>query len=167
MGSKDHSFDIVSEVNMQELDNAVQQARKELGNRFDFKGSASSIELDKTQKTVTFKTENEFRLKTLIDMLQTKCAKRGVSLRALQFGRLETGMAGGSVKQIVTVQNGIPNEKAKEIVKSVKDLKMKVQPAIQSEQVRVQAVKIDDLQAAIAFLKKQDFGIDLQFVNFR
>ena len=106
-------------------------------------------------------------MKTLIDMLQTKCAKRGVSLRALQFGRLETGMAGGSVKQIVTVQNGIPNEKAKEIVKSVKDLKMKVQPAIQSEQVRVQAVKIDDLQAAIAFLKKQDFGIDLQFVNFR
>ncbi len=167
MGSKDHSFDVVSEVNMQELDNAVQQARKELENRFDFKGSVSSIELDKTQKTVTLKTENEFRLKTLVDMLQTKCVKRGVSLKALQFGKLETGMIGGSVKQVITIQNGIAGDKAKEIIKYVKELKMKVQPTIQSEQVRVQAVQIDDLQTVMAALRKQDFGMDLQFVNFR
>src|SRR3989338_7037759 len=132
MGAKDHSFDIVSEVSMQELDNAVQQAKKELENRFDFKGSVSSLELDKTQKTITIKTENEFRLKTLIDMIQTKCVKRGVSLKALQMGKVETGMVGGSVKQVITVQNGIPSEKAKEIVKTIKELKMKVQPSIQS-----------------------------------
>lgn len=167
MGSKDHSFDIVSEVNIQELDNAVHQARKELENRFDFKGSISSLELDKTEKTITIKTENEYRLKTLIDMIQTKCVKRGVSLKALQMGKVETGMMGGSVKQVITIQSGIPSDKAKEIVKFIKELKMKVQATIQSDQVRVQAPKIDDLQTAIGSLRKQDFGLDLQFINFR
>src|SRR3989338_531300 len=127
MGSKDHSFDIVSEVSMQEVDNAVQQAKKELDQRFDFKGSNSSIELDKTAKTIVLKTENEYRLKTLIDLLQTKCAKRAVSLKALQMGALETGMVGGSVKQVITIQNGIPSEKAKEISKFIRDLKIKAQ----------------------------------------
>ncbi len=167
MGSKDHSFDVVSEVSMQEVDNAVQQAKKELDQRFDFKGSNSSMELDKTEKTITLKTENEFRLKTLVDLLQTKCVKRGVSLKALQFGKLETGMVGGSVKQVITLQNGIPSEKAKEITKSIKELKLKVQAQIQNDQVRVQAVKIDDLQAVMAFLRQKNFDIDLQFVNFR
>ncbi|MBI3252218.1 MAG: YajQ family cyclic di-GMP-binding protein [Candidatus Omnitrophica bacterium] len=165
--AKDHSFDAISEVNLQELDNAVQQAKKELAQRFDFKGSDSSIELDKTQKTVTLKTENEYRLKTLTDLLQTKCAKRGVSLKALQFGKVEAGMVGGSVRQVVTVQNGIPTEKAKEITKFIRDLKLKVQPQIQNDQVRVQASKIDDLQAVIQSLRQKDFGLDLQFVNFR
>src|SRR3989338_4486403 len=113
MSSKDHSFDIVSEVDMQEVDNAVQQAKKELAQRFDFKGSQSSIELDKTEKTVTLKTENEYRLKTLVDLLQTKCVKRGVSLKALKFETVETGMVGGSVKQVIKIQSGIPSEKAK------------------------------------------------------
>lgn len=167
MGSKDHSFDIVSEVNMQEVDNAVTQARKELDQRFDFKGSSSSMELDKTEKTITLKTENEYRLKTLIDLLQTKCVRRAVSLKSLQYEKVETGMVGGSVKQVIKIQNGIPSEKAKEVVKYIKDLKMKVQPQIQSEQVRVQAVKIDDLQAVIGVLKKKDFDVDLQFINFR
>ena len=167
MGSKDHSFDVVSEINLQEVDNAVTQAQKELAQRFDFKGSNSSIELDKTEKTITLKTENEYRLKTLVDLLQTKCVKRGVSLKALDFQTVETGMVGGSVKQTVKIQSGIPSEKAKEIVKYIKDLKMKVQPAIQSEQVRVQAPKIDDLQAVIALLRKTDFDLDLQFINFR
>jgi hypothetical protein len=167
MGSKDHSFDVVSEVNMQEVDNAVTQAKKELDQRFDFKGSNSSIELDKTEKTITLKTENEYRLKTLIDLLQTKCVKRGVSLKALEFGKLETGMIGGSVKQVITIRNGIVSEKAKEISKFIRDTKIKVQPQIQGEQLRIQAPKIDDLQAVIAVLKKQDFGVDLQFVNFR
>lgn len=167
MGSKDHTFDIVSEVDFQELDNAVQQAKKELSQRFDFKGSNSSIDLDKAAKTITLKTENEFRLKTLVDLLQTKCVKRGVSLKALQFGKLETGMAGGSVKQVVTIQSGLVQDKAKEIVKFIKELKMKVQAQVQSDQVRVQALKIDDLQAVIQTLKNHDFGVDLQFVNFR
>ncbi len=167
MGSKDHSFDVVSEINMQEVDNAVQQASKELGQRFDFKGSNSTMELDKAEKTITLKTENEFRLKTLVDMLQTKCVKRGVSLKSLEFGKLETGMVGGSVKQVITIQSGIVSEKAKEIVKSIKELKLKAQAQIQNDQVRVQAVKIDDLQAVMAFLRQKDFGVDLQYVNFR
>ena len=167
MGSKDHTFDVVSEVDMQELDNAVQQAKKELAQRFDFKGSNSSIDLDKAEKKITLKTENEYRLKTLVDMLQTKCVKRAVSLKALQMGSVETGMVGGSVKQVITIQSGIPSDKAKEIVKFIKDLKMKVQAQIQDDQVRVQAPKIDDLQAAIGHLRQRDFGVDLQFVNFR
>ncbi len=167
MGSKDHSFDIASEVNMQELDNAVIQAQKELAQRFDFKDSKSTIELSKTDKTITLKTENEYRLKTLTDMIQMKCAKRGVSLKALVFGKLETGMVGGSVKQVVTIQSGLTSEKAKEISKFIKETKMKVQAQIQGEQVRVQAVKIDDLQALIGVLKQKSFDVDLQFVNFR
>ena len=167
MGSKDHSFDIVSLVDMQELDNAVQQAKKELAQRFDFKGSDSSLELDKTKKTITLKTENEYRLKTLVDLLQTKCVKRNVSLKALKFETVETGMVGGSVKQVVTIQSGIPSEKAKEIVKSIKESKIKAQAQIQEDQVRVQSPKIDDLQAVIGWAKQKDFGIDLQFLNFR
>jgi hypothetical protein len=165
--AKDHSFDIVSEVNLQEVDNAVNQAQKELAQRFDFKDSKSSIELDKAQKTITLKTENEFRLKTLVDMLQTKCVRRNVSLKSLKFGEVETGMVGGSVKQVITIQSGIPSEKAKEISKLIRDAKLKVQPQIQGEQVRVQAPKIDDLQTVIGFLKQSNLDIDLQFVNFR
>ena len=164
---KDHSFDIVSEISMQEVDNAITQAQKELAQRFDFKGSISSIELDKTQRTITLKAENEYRLKALTDLIQTRCAKRNVSLKALQYGKIESGMTGGSVKQVITLQNGIPSEKAKEIVKAVKELKFKVQPQIQAEQVRVQAAKIDDLQSVIQFLRQRDFGLDLQFINFR
>ena len=124
-------------------------------------------ELDKAQKTITLKTENEYRLKTLVDLLQTKCVKRAVSLKALDFGKLETGMVGGSVKQVITIKQGIASDKAKEIVKAVKESKIKVQAQIQSDQVRVQAPKIDELQATIAFLKSRDFGIDLQYTNFR
>lgn len=165
--AKDHSFDIVSEVDIQEVDNAVQQARKELAQRFDFKGSMSSIDLDKTEKTLTLKTENDFRLKTLTDLLQTKLIKRGVSLKALDYGKVETGMVGGSVKQVITVRSGIVSEKAKEIVKYIKEAKLKVQAQIQDEQIRVQAAKIDDLQAVISLVRQKDFEVDLQFVNYR
>lgn len=167
MGSKDHSFDIVSETDLQELDNAVTQTRKEIETRFDFKGSTSSVELDKSAKTITLKTENEFRLKTITEMLKGKCIKRNVSLKALQFGKLETGMVGGSVKQVITLQQGIPQDKAKEITKALKESKIKVQAQIQSDQVRVQSPKIDDLQAAMAFLRGQSFDVDLQFRNLR
>ena len=167
MGSKDHSFDIVSEVDMQEVDNAVSQATKEISQRFDFKGSMSSIELDKAEKTITLKAENDYKLKTITDMLQIKCTKRSVSLKALQYGKVETGHIGGSLRQVITLQSGIPSDKAKEINKAVKELKLKVQATTQGEQVRVQAPKIDDLQGAITALKRMDFGIDLQFSNFR
>jgi cyclic-di-GMP-binding protein len=166
MGSKDHSFDAVSEVNWQEVDNAVQQARKELAQRFDFKDSQSSIDFDKAAKTITLKTENEFRLKSVVDLLQTKLVKRNVSLKAMEFGPQET-ISGGSLKQVITVRSGIPTDKAREIVKNIKDLKMKVQAQIQENQVRVQAQKIDDLQTVIGFLRGRDFGVDLQFLNFR
>ena len=167
MGANDHSFDVVSEVQMMEVDNAIVQAQKEIAQRFDFKGSMSSFELDKTQKTITLKAENDYKLKTLTDILQAKCAKRGVSLKALQFGKVENNMVGGSLKQVITIQSGLVSEKAKEIVKAVKEAKLKVQAQIQSEQVRVQSTKIDELQATIAFLKQRDFGVDLQYVNFR
>ena len=167
MGQKDHSFDVVSEINLQEVDNAVTQAKKELAQRFDFKDSMSSIDFDRAEKTITIKTDNDYRLKALTDILQTKFVKRGVSLKALQYEPVETGMVGGSVKQVIKLQSGIPSDKAKEIVKAIKDLKMKVQPMIQSEQVRVQAVKIDDLQSVMTYLKQHDFGIDLQFNNYR
>ena len=167
MGSKDHSFDVVSEVDMQELDNAVIQVKKEISQRFDFKGSMADLELNKSEKKITLKAENEYKLKTVVDMLQLKCTKRSVSLKALGFGKIETGHVGGSVLQVVTVQSGIPTDKAKEIVKAIKDSKMKVQASIQSDQVRVQSPKIDDLQSAIGFLKSKEFALDLQFVNFR
>jgi cyclic-di-GMP-binding protein len=167
MGSKDHSFDAVSEVNMQEVDNAVQQAVKEITTRFDFKGVNATIELDKAEKKITLKGDNEHRMKTLIDILQTKFVKRAVSLKSLDHGKLETGMTGGSVKQVLTIKQGLESNKAKEIVSYIKELKMKVQAQIQEKQVRVQAVKIDDLQAVMAALRKKDFGVDLQFTNFR
>ncbi len=168
MGSGDHSFDVISEVNFMELDNAIVQVKKELQQRFDFKGSMASIELNQKEKKITLKAENDYKIKALTDMLQLKCTKRGVSLKALNFGALESGHVGGSVQQVVEVQNGIPADKAKEIVKSIKEAKIKgVQPTIQSDQVRVQSGKIDDLQGAIAFLRARDFGLDLQFVNYR
>lgn len=165
--ASDHSFDIVSQVNFQEVDNAIQQAKKELAQRFDFKGSISSIDFDREQKKIVLKTENDYRLKTLTDMIQTKFAKRGVSLKSLDFGKIETGMVGGSLKQEISIQNGIPSEKAKEIVKYIKELKLKVQAQIQSDQVRVQSAKIDELQAVIGSLRQKSFDLDLQFVNYR
>ncbi len=167
MGSKDHSFDIVSEVSLQEVDNAVQQAVKEIGQRFDFKGANVSIELDKAEKKITLKADNDFRMKTLIDVLQNKCIKRSVSLKSLDMGKLETGFVGGSVKQVISVKQGIESDKAKEIVSYIKELKLKVQAQIQEKQVRVQAVKIDDLQTVITFVRKKDFNVDLQFTNMR
>ena len=166
--ASDHSFDVVSEVNFMELDNAVVQVKKELQQRFDFKGSMASIDLNQKDKKIVLKAENDYKIKALTDMLQLKCTKRGVSLKALKFEDLETGHVGGSVLQTVTVQSGIPSDKAKEIVKAIKEAKIKgIQPTIQSDQVRVQSSKIDDLQGAISFIKSRDFGLDLQFVNYR
>lgn len=162
----EHSFDIVSKVDLQEVLNAEQQASKEIGQRFDFKGSKSSIELNKEKHEITLVSDDELKLKTVVDILQTKLVKRGVSLKALTYGKVEQA-AGNTVKQVVTLQQGIPVEKSKEIVKIIKDSKMKVQAEIQKDQVRVKAKKIDDLQALIGLLKGKDLGIHIEFINYR
>jgi len=159
-----NSFDVVSEVNMMEMSNAVQQAMKEIKQRFDFKGSVSDIRLE--GEILTLDSDDESRLKAVIDVLTTKLVKRGVSLKALQYGKIEPATK-GSVRQVVTVQMGIPVEKAKEIVKFIKGSGIRVQAAIQENQVRVSGKNRDDLQAAIGSLKAQDFGLDLQFTNYR
>jgi len=159
-----NSFDVVSEVNMMEASNAVQQAMKEIRQRFDFKGSVSDIKLE--GDVLTLNSDDEVRLKAVIDVLTTKLVKRGVSLKALQYGKIEPA-AKGTVRQVVTVQKGIPTEKAKEIVKFIKGSGIKVQAAIQENQVRVTGKNRDDLQAVIGSLRAQDFGLDLQFTNYR
>lgn len=162
----EHSFDIVCEVDMQEVTNAVTQAIKEIGQRFDFKGSKSSIEFDKGKGIITLLSDDEQKMRSLIEILQSKLVKRGVALKALNYGKLEPA-AGSTVKQAITLQQGIPQEKAKEIVKLIKDMKLKVNPEIQKDQVRVKAKKIDDLQLIMSHLKEKDFGIHLQFSNYR
>lgn len=162
----EHSFDIVSKVDMQEISNAVQQAMKEIGQRFDFKGSKSNIELNKDKGEITLLSDDDQKLKSVIDVLQSKLVKRGVSLKSLNYGKIEPA-AGGTVRQIITLQQGIPQENAKDIVKLIKNTKLKVQAEIQKDQVRVRAKKIDDLQAIIAMLKEKDLGIHLEFANYR
>jgi uncharacterized protein YajQ (UPF0234 family) len=162
--AQDNSFDVVSDVSMMEVSNAVQQAMKEIRQRFDFKGSASDISLEGTGLTLI--SDDEAKLKSVIDVLQTKLARRSVSLKALEYGRIEPA-AKGTVRQVVTIHKGIPSEKAREIVKRVKALGLRVQAQIQEDQVRVSGKNRDDLQAVIQALKGQDFGIDLQFTNYR
>jgi uncharacterized protein YajQ (UPF0234 family) len=151
---------------MQEVLNAVIQAEKEIGQRFDFKGSKSSIELDKGKALITLVSDDEFKLKSVIDILQSKLVKRGISLKALTYGKIEQA-AGSTVRQVITLQQGIPQEKSKEIVKIIKDTKLKVSAEIQKDQVRVRGKKIDDLQTLMALIKEKDLGIHLQFTNYR
>jgi uncharacterized protein YajQ (UPF0234 family) len=159
------SFDVVSEVDEQEVKNAVDQAQRELSTRFDFKGTDSSIELGTGELTLRSSTED--RLRALVQVLEEKLVKRGVSLKALEYGRVEEA-AKGTVRQTVTLTVGISTEKAKAINRFLKDLGLKgVQSQTQGEQVRVTGKKKDDLQAAIQALKGEDFGIPLQFQNFR
>ncbi|TAL27668.1 MAG: YajQ family cyclic di-GMP-binding protein [Nitrospirae bacterium] len=162
----EHSFDIVSKVDMQEVLNSVQQATKEMSQRFDFKGSKSSIEFNKDKAEITLVSDDEQKLKSVIDILQSKFAKRGVSLKSLVYGKVEAA-SGATVRQVITLQQGIAQEKAKEIVKIIKDSKMKVQAEIQKDQVRVRAKKIDDLQAVMAMLRGKDLGIHMEFINYR
>jgi hypothetical protein len=162
----EHSFDIVSKVDLQEVLNAVQQAMKEIGQRFDFKNSKSDIELNKEKHELTIVSDDEMKLKSVIDILQTKLVKRGISLKALDYGKIEQA-AGSTVRQVVTLQQGIPVEKSKEVVKIIKETKMKVQAEIQKDQVRVKAKKIDDLQAIMAVIKGKDLDIHIEFINFR
>jgi cyclic-di-GMP-binding protein len=164
--AEEHTFDIACTVDLQEVLNAVNQAMKEIGQRFDFKGSKSDIELDKGKSELTVISDDDLKLKSVVDILQTKLVKRGVALKALQYGKVEQA-AGNTVRQVVSLQQGIPTEKAKEMVKIIKDMKLKVTAEIQKDQVRVRGKKLDDLQAIIAKFKETDFGIHIQFVNYR
>jgi len=159
------SFDVVCKVDLDEVKNALSQAMKEIGQRYDFKGSVSKIEL-KDDKVLALTSDDEVKLKAVIDVLQTKLHKRGVSIRSMVYGKVEPA-AKGTVRQEVTIQQGIPAEKAKGLVKAVKDAKIKVQASIQGDQLRVSGKSRDDLQEVIALFKKDDQGLDLQFTNYR
>ncbi|MEK7238065.1 MAG: YajQ family cyclic di-GMP-binding protein [Nitrospirota bacterium] len=162
----EHSFDIVSKVDIQEVLNAVQQAMKEISQRFDFKDSKSNIELNKDKNEIVIISDDEYKLKSVVDIFQGKLVKRRVSLKSLVYGKIEPALS-GTVKQVITLQQGIPTEKAKEIVKIMKDTKLKIQAEIQKDQVRVRAKKIDDLQSIISLLKEKDLGIHMEFANYR
>ncbi|HEX9006769.1 MAG TPA: YajQ family cyclic di-GMP-binding protein [Bacteroidota bacterium] len=161
-----YSFDVVSEVNLQEVDNAINQARKEIAQRYDFKGSKSAIELNLKEKTLTIVSDDDFRLKSVIDVLQGKLVKRGVPLKALKYGAVEPA-AGGTVRQVVTLQVGIDKENAKQIVKMIKDTKLKVQAQIMDDQVRVSGKVKDDLQSVMAKIRGAELPFAVQFTNYR
>ena len=161
-----NSFDVTSTIEMPEVDNAVQQARKEIGPRFDFKGSSAAIELDQKANTLTLSAEDNFKLESVWDVLQTRLIKRGVAVKNLKRGDIEPA-AGSTVRQVITLQQGIPIEAAKDIVKHLKDLKLKVQASIQGDQVRVTSPSKDTLQDAMQALRAKDFGVALQFGNYR
>ena len=158
------SFDVVSSVDLQEVKNAISQAMKEITTRFDLKGTASDIALQGEEIVIT--SADEFKMKAVRDVLETRLVKRNVPLKALSFGTMDKAL-GGTVRQKVSMQKGIPTDKAREIVKIVKNSKRKVQAAIQGDQVRISGKNKDDLQAVMQSLKAADLGIDMQFTNYR
>ncbi len=162
--AKDCSFDVVSEVNMQEVDNAVNQAKKEIGTRYDFRGSKSEISLE--GDTIKILSDDEYKLNAVIDVLKGKMVKRGVAIKNLDYGKVEPA-SGATVRQVITIKKGISKEVAKDVVKLIKGMKLKVNASIQEDQVRVAGKDKDDLQAVIQMLKQQDLPVELQFVNFR
>jgi cyclic-di-GMP-binding protein len=165
--AKNSSFDITSTVDLQEVDNAINQARKEILQRFDFKGATAEIEFSKKDGTLTLLADDEYKLTALVDVIQSKLIKRGVPIRNLDYGDIDQAFS-GKARQVITLVQNISTEKGKEIVKSIKDGGFKkVNGQIQDEQVRVTAPSIDELQAVIAHLKKQDFGLELSFGNYR
>lgn len=162
--AKDCSFDVVSEVDMQEMDNAVNQTTKEIQQRYDFKGSKAEMAIEKD--TLKLSAEDEYKLEAMLDILRTKMVKRGVPLKSLKPGKIETA-SGATVRQLITIQKGISKEQGRDIVTAIKNTKLKVQAQIMDDQVRVSGAKRDDLQAVIQLLKSKDFGVDLQFINMR
>lgn len=162
--AKDASFDIVSKTDMQEVVNAVAQAEKELETRFDFKGSKSSLALKGEDLVIV--SDDEYKLASVMDILQSKFVRRGVSLKSLEYGKVEPA-AQGSVRQIVKIRQGIDQETARQIVKLIKDSKIKVQASVQGDQVRVTGKNRDDLQLVIQDLRERDLPVELQFINYR
>lgn len=162
----ENTFDIVSKIELPEVGNAIQQALKEILQRYDLKGSHSSIELNEKEHKIALASSDEFKLKAVTEILEQKLVKRHVPLKGLNFGTIIPA-AGSSVRQEISLQQGIPIEKAREIVKTIKDSKKKVQASIQGDLVRVSGKDRDTLQEVIALLRGSDFGIDMQFTNFR
>lgn len=163
--AQQNTFDITSQIDHAEVVNAVNQALKEIQTRFDFKGSKSTIEVE-GKTAIVLVGDDEYKLKSLDDILQSKFVKRGVPLKGLTYGKVDAAL-GGTVRQRIELQQGIPQEKAKEIVRHIKDMKFKVQVSIQGDLVRVAGKDRDALQEVIASLRQQDFGIDMQFTNYR
>ncbi|AEF94315.1 UPF0234 protein yajQ [Desulfotomaculum nigrificans CO-1-SRB] len=163
--AKDNSFDIVSKVDLQEVVNAVNQAVREIETRFDFKDSKSKISFD-GKSEITLVSDDDFKLRNVVDILESKLVKRGVNLKALRYGKIEPA-AGNTVRQNVTLVQGIEQDIAKKIVKAVKDSKIKVQATIQGDQIRVSGKNRDDLQNVIKLIKEMDLNIPVEFVNFR
>ena len=162
--AKDCSFDIVSKVDMQEVDNAVNQTMKEIGQRYDFKNSKSKVEID--GDNLKLLADDDFKLRSVVDILKTKLVNRKVPVKNLVFGKEEQA-SGGAIRQSVKIQQGIETEKGKQIAKDIKTLNLKVQAQIMEGQVRVSGKNKDDLQTVIQFLKSKDYGVELQFVNYR
>ena len=162
----DNSFDVVSKIEMPEVHNAVQQALKEINQRFDLKDSHSNIEFNEKDNKILLQSKDEFKLKAVVEILQSKLIKRQVPLKGLTYGEIIPS-AGSTVKQEITMQQGIAIEKARDLVKKIKDSKLKVQASIQGDFVRVASKDRDTLQSAIKLLRDTDFGIDLQFTNYR
>jgi uncharacterized protein YajQ (UPF0234 family) len=160
----DSSFDIVSKIDEQELDNALNQTRKEIENRFDFKHSKTSIESD--GKKITLVSDDEMKMRNVVDILQSKAVKRGIDIKAFEFGDVEPA-AGATVRQTVTLRSGIPKDKSKPLMEKIKSLKLKVNAQYQDEQIRVSGKNRDDLQKVIGELKSFDYELPLQFVNYR
>ncbi|MCI0547427.1 MAG: YajQ family cyclic di-GMP-binding protein [Candidatus Rokubacteria bacterium] len=164
MAAAENSFDIACKIEPQEVVNAIDQVRREIDTRYDLKGSKNEIKLEKSE--ITLLSPDDMKLKAVLDILQSKLHRRGIDLKALTIGTPESA-AGGALRQKVTLQDGIPMDKAREIVRLVKDSKIRVQASIQEKQVRVSGKNRDDLQAVIALLKAKDLGIALQFTNYR
>jgi cyclic-di-GMP-binding protein len=162
--ASDSSFDVVSRVDLQELDNALNQARKEIANRFDFKHSKTNIESD--GKKITIVSDDELKMRNVVDIVQSKAVKRGIDLKAFELGEIEPA-AGSTVRQIVTVRGGIPKDKSKALMEKIKALKLKVTAQYQDEQIRVSGKNRDDLQKVISALREMDYELPLQFVNYR
>lgn len=162
--AKDNSFDIVSQVDLQEVMNAVNQTRKELSQRYDFKNSKTTVELDSDVITIT--TEDDFHLNSIVDTLQTRLITRKVAIKNLEYGKVEDA-AKGMIRQLITVRQGIDADQSRAIVKDIKGMKRKVQAAIQGDSVRVSGKNKDDLQDVMAMLRENDYGVELQFRNYR
>ncbi|MEO6836129.1 MAG: YajQ family cyclic di-GMP-binding protein [Candidatus Tumulicola sp.] len=160
----DSSFDVVSRIDRQELDNALNQARKEIENRFDFKHSKTSIESD--EKTITLISDDEMKMRNVVDIVQSRAIKRGIDIKAFEFGTLEPA-AGTTVRQVIALRAGIPKDKSKVLMEKIKSLKLKVNAQYQDEQIRVSGKSKDDLQKVMAALRAFEFELPLQFVNYR
>jgi len=166
MASKSCSFDIVSVINLEEVQNAVNQSMAEIRQRFDFKGSKSEITLEKKENKIVILADDDAKLKSVIDILQGKLVKRKISLKALDYGKVEAA-SGDTVRQSITIQQGISQDKGKEVAKAIKGMGVKVQSQIMDDQLRVTGKNRDDLQTVIANLKEKDFGIAMDFTNYR